>query len=251
MSSSKGKSELKDAPRGRLATKSAPRVAKLPHHVGHRARLRARFMKGGHEALQDYELLELILFRAIPRRDVKPFAKELIATFGDLSAVLSAPPEQLMEFTQMTPGIIADIKIIEAAALRIGKSKIMHRKALMAWDDLVAYCRVRLSEKQTEEFHIIFLDKRNQIIDVEIISRGTVDQAPVYPREILKRALLLNASSLVLAHNHPSGDPSPSRADIKMTEKIRDVAAEFDITLLDHLVIGRTAEVSFKNFGLL
>lgn len=222
-----------------------------PHYSGHRDRLRQRFRKSGLDGLHDYELLELILFRAVPRRDVKPLAKALIARFGDLSAVLGASVHQLDEMDGLSDNMITELKLVEAAALRLGQSRVLRKPLLSSWDSIVHYYRTKIAEKTTEEFHVLFLDKKNQVIADEIMGSGTVDHAPVYPREVIKRALQLDASALILIHNHPSGNPDPSRADIEMTRKIQDMAAGFSIRLHDHLVIGRQAEVSFKNMGLI
>ncbi len=219
--------------------------------TGHRERLRARFNTGGIEAVQPHELLELILFRSLPRRDVKDLAHELIHDFGDLSAVLSAAPSELRAYSGVGDSVITDFKVIEAAALSIGQSKTKLRPVLQNWDALLSYCRARMAEKKIEKFHVIFLDKQNQIIADEEMGSGTVDHTPVYPREVMKRSLELSASALILVHNHPSGDPSPSQADIEMTQKLKTLAESFNIVLHDHLIIGRHAEVSFKNIGLL
>jgi DNA repair protein RadC len=201
--------------------------------------------------VQDYELLELILFRAITRRDVKDLAHELLRDYGDLSAVLAAPPQELLGYTGIGENVITEFKIIEAAALRFGQAKLSHRSVLQNWNALVVYCRTRMAEKKIEKFHVIFLDKQNKIIADEEMGSGTVDHTPVYPREIMKKALELSASALILVHNHPSGDPSPSQADIEMTNQLKSLAESFNIVLHDHLIIGRHAEVSFKNVGLL
>lgn len=221
------------------------------HYRGHRQRLRERFRKAGSHALQNYELLELILFRAIPRRDIKPLAKALLARFGDLSFIFSASVEDLRGVPGITENMITELKLVEAVALEVGKSRILHKPLLSSWDNLIEYYRAKTADKSIEEFHVLFLDKKNQIIADEMMGRGTVDHAPVYPREIIKRALQLDASALVLMHNHPSGDPAPSRADIDMTRKIQDLASGFSIRLHDHIIIGRQYEVSFKNMGLI
>jgi DNA repair protein RadC len=230
---------------------SIPFQKKPNFRHGHRERLRARFSKGGPDLVQDYELLELILFRAITRRDVKDLAHELLRDYGDLSAVLAAPPQELLGYTGIGENVITEFKIIEAAALRFGQAKLSHRSVLQNWNALVVYCRTRMAEKKIEKFHVIFLDKQNKIIADEEMGSGTVDHTPVYPREIMKKALELSASALILVHNHPSGDPSPSQADIEMTNQLKSLAESFNIVLHDHLIIGRHAEVSFKNVGLL
>lgn len=218
---------------------------------GHRARLRARLRKARPDAVQDHELLELILFRAIPRRDVKQLAHALIDRFGDLSAVLAAPPADLTAFPGIGQSVVDEFAVVRAAALRFGQAKIIHRELLANWDDLVIYCRTKMAENPIEEFHVLFLDKQNRIIADEVMGRGTVDHTLVYQREVIKRALALDATALIIAHNHPSGDPSPSRADIDMTHRLRDLAGGFNIALHDHLVVARGEVLSFKDKGLL
>ena len=234
----------KENPKDRRKTQDATRA-------GHRKRLRERLRRGGHTALHDDELLELILFRALPRRDVKPLARHLLDQFGDLSGVLSAPEPRLLEVSGIGPEVITEFRLIEAAALNFGQSKIMHKPALANWNQMINYCRAKIAEKNKEEFHVLFLDKKNHIIADEMMGMGTVDHAPVYPREVIKRALELSASALILVHNHPSGDPTPSKADIDMTNKLYTLASQFNIVVHDHLIIGRVSEVSFKNLGLL
>lgn len=235
----------------KITTKCFTSKPKKNHREGHRERLRHRLVEGGPKAVQDYEVLEMILFRAIPRRDVKELAHQLIADFGDLSAVLSAPPNVLQQYKGISERTVAEFKIVETAALRLGQSKLNHRSVLQNWDALVVYCRTQLAEKPTEQFHVIFLNKQNHILADEVMGNGTIDHTPVYPREVIKRALELNAAALILVHNHPSGDPSPSKADIDMTNRIKDLASQFNMVLHDHLIIGRNNEVSFKNVGLL
>lgn len=232
-------------------TKAPTAKKPAPHYLGHRKRLRERFIRGGAEALQEYELLELILFRAIPRRDVKALAKRLIAEFGDLSGVLGAPEQQLRADPEISEHVCAELKLVEAAALHLGQSRIMHKPIIAAWSDVISYFRAKLAEKKVEEFHVLFLDKKNRIIADEVMGQGTVDHTPVYPREVMKRALELSASAMVIVHNHPSGDPAPSRTDMEMTAQLKELAAEFNINLHDHLVIGRNDEVSFKDLGIL
>ena len=228
-----------------------PRKIQDTTRLGHRKRLRERLRRGGYVALQDYELLELILFRALPRGDVKPLARNLLAQFGDLSGVLSATEARLLEVTGIGQEVITEFRLIEAVALNFGQSRIMHKPALANWNQMISYCRTKIAEKNKEEFHVLFLDKKNHIIADEMMGSGTVDHAPVYPREVIKRALELSASALILVHNHPSGDPTPSKADIDMTNKLYGLAGQFNIVIHDHLIIGRVNEVSFKNLGLL
>lgn len=231
--------------------KQPPTTTSKNYRTGHRKRLRERFCNGGPTAVQEYELLEMVLFRPIPRRDVKQLAHELIDRFGDLSAVLSAPRRELTAMKGVSDSVVDEFDLIRAVALNIGQSTIIRKKALANWDALLAYCRTKMAENTIEEFHVIFLDKQNKIIADEQMGRGTVDHTPVYPREVIKRALELNATALIIAHNHPSGDPSPSRADIEMTHKLRDLAQGFNIALHDHLVVSRGAVLSFKEKGLL
>jgi len=196
-------------------------------------------------------LLELLLFMAIPQRDIKPLAKMLIDHFGSFADVIAAPAERLMELDGVKEGTVAALKIVEAAALRLAKAKIIGKPALSSWEALLDYCAAAMSRTQTEEFRILFLDRKNVLLAEEVHQRGTVDHTPVYPREVVKRALELGASALILVHNHPSGDPTPSRADIAMTREIAAAAKTLKIELHDHLVIGRGSHASFKALGLL
>jgi len=218
---------------------------------GHRERLRARFLKGGPEAMPDYELLELALFAAIPRRDTKPLAKALLKRFGSFAEVIAAPRERLLEIEGVGESVASHLKIIEAAAQRLTKTKVMGRPALSSWAALLDYCTAVMARSEKEEFRVLFLDRKNHLIADEVQNRGTVDHTPVYPREIIKRALELGASSIILVHNHPSGDPTPSKADIAMTREIAGAAKALSITVHDHLVIGRGGHASFKSLGLL
>ncbi|WP_323767434.1 RadC family protein [Antarctobacter sp.] len=225
---------------------------KLPSYIrDHRARLRERFLIGGADALPDYEMLELVLFRAIPRRDVKPLARHLLETFGDFNGVLSAPPHRLREVKGVGDAVLTELKIIEAAAHRLAQSRILGKQVLSSWDALLDYCQTTMAHRDTEQFRILFLDRKNVLIADEAQARGTVDHVPVYPREVVKRALELNASAIILVHNHPSGDPTPSQADIDMTAQIQMAADALGITLHDHLVIGKSQELSFRSEGLL
>ncbi|KMK65936.1 DNA repair protein RadC [Puniceibacterium sp. IMCC21224] len=217
----------------------------------HRARLRERFMIGGADALPDYELLELVLFRAIPRRDVKPLARQLIETFGDFNRVLSASAQRLLQVPGVGDAVVGELKIIEAAAHRLSRSRVLQRHVVSSWDALIDYCHTCMAHRETEQFRILYLDRKNVLIADEAQAQGTVDHVPVYPREVVKRALELNASAFILVHNHPSGDPTPSSADIEMTGQIQAAATALDITLHDHLVIGKSRELSFRAEGLL
>jgi DNA repair protein RadC len=222
-----------------------------PHYLEHRKRLREKFLDAGEGALADYELLELSLFAAIPRRDVKPLAKDLIRRFGSFADVIAAAPERLREVPGVGDGVIACLKTIEAAAKRLAQGRVMNRPALSSWDALLDYCSVAMARNATEEFRILFLDRKNVLLADEVQQKGTVDHTPVYPREVVKRALELGASRLILVHNHPSGDPTPSKADIQMTREIQAAAKALKIELHDHLVIGNGRHASFRSLGLL
>jgi DNA repair protein RadC len=227
-------------------------VTKLPSYIrDHRARLRERFLVGGADALPDYELLELVLFRAIPRRDVKPLARLLLEVFGDFNGVVSAPVSRLTEVKGIGDAVVTEIKIVEAAAHRLAQSRVLRKQVLSSWDALLDYCHASMAHRDTEQFRILFLDRKNVLIADEAQARGTVDHVPVYPREVVKRALELNASAIILVHNHPSGDPTPSQADIDMTAQIQMATDALGITLHDHLVIGKSRELSFRSEGLL
>ena len=225
--------------------------APAPHYLGHRARLRDRFLKGGAEALPDYELLEMVLFAAIPRGDVKPLAKALLARFGSFDEVLSASRERLLEVKGVGDAVVSQLKVIEAAALRLSRTKLLGRPALSSWPALLDYVTAAMARNSHEEFRILFLDRKNALIADEVQGQGTVDHTPVYPREIVKRALELAASALILVHNHPSGDPTPSKADIDMTREIANAARALRIVVHDHIVVARGGVLSFKSLGLL
>ncbi len=222
-----------------------------PHYLGHRERLRERFLAGGADAMPDYELMELALFAAIPRRDVKPLAKALIARFGSFAEAIAAPRERIREVDGMSETAVAQLKIVEAAALRLSKTRVMGRPALSSWAALIDYCAAAMARSMTEEFRVLFLDRKNILIADEVQSHGTIDHTPVYPREIVKRALELGASAIILVHNHPSGDPTPSRADIEMTRDVVASAKALRIIVHDHVVIARSGHASFKSLGLL
>ncbi len=216
----------------------------------HRKRLRERFMAGGATAVPDYELLELVLFRAIPRQDVKPLARDLIDRFGDFNRVLSATAAQLLECKGVGDAVIVELKVVEAAAHRLARAKVMQRHVVSSWDALLSYCQTVMAHRDTEQFRILYLDTKNVLIADEEQAKGTLDHVPVYPREVVKRALELNAASIILVHNHPSGDPTPSEADIQMTDKINEAAKALNITVHDHLIIGKSCELSFRAEGL-
>ncbi|MGJ8621871.1 MAG: RadC family protein [Yoonia sp.] len=217
----------------------------------HRKRLRQRFLDGGAQAVPDYELLELILFRAIPRQDVKPLARLLIDTFGDFNRVLSASLQDLQAIEGVGDAVALELKIVEAGAHRLSRAKVIQRHVVSSWDALLDYCQTTMAHRSTEQFRILFLDTKNVIIADEEQAAGTLDHVPVYPREVVKRALQLNAAALILVHNHPSGDPNPSQADIDMTAQINAAAKALGITVHDHLVIGKSCEFSFRAEGLL
>ncbi len=217
----------------------------------HRARLRERFEAGGHAPMPDYELLELLLFRMIPRRDVKPVARALIDRFGDLGGVLAAPPADLATIDGVGAAVALELKVTEAAAQRALRSRVMRRPVVSGWDALLDYLRATLSRSTTERFRILFLDTRNTLVADEEQARGTIDHVPVYPREVVRRALELNAKAVILVHNHPSGDPTPSQADIAMTQRIAAACEVLEITLHDHVIVGREATLSFRAHGLL
>jgi DNA repair protein RadC len=213
--------------------------------------LRERFAKGGADAMPDYELLELTLFAALPRRDTKPLAKALLARFGSFAEVIAAPRARLLEVKGIGEGVVHHLKIVEAAAHRLAKTRVINRPALSSWTALLDYCTAAMARSANEEFRVLFLDRKNVLIADEVQNRGTVDHTPVYPREIIKRALELSASSIILVHNHPSGDPTPSKTDIAMTREVASAAKALGIAVHDHLVIGRGGHASFKSLGLL
>ncbi len=224
----------------------------LPSYIrDHRARLRERFMLGGATAMPDYEVLELVLFRAIPRQDVKPLARLLLETFKDFNGVLSAPVDRLHQVKGVGDAVIRELKIVEAAAHRLARARVMQKHVVTSWDALLDYCHTTMAHRETEQFRVLFLDRKNVLIADEEQARGTVDHVPVYPREVVKRALELNASAIILVHNHPSGDPTPSDSDITMTQRVEDAARALGLTLHDHLIIGKSRELSFRAQGYL
>ncbi|WP_170525564.1 RadC family protein [Ruegeria arenilitoris] len=227
-------------------------TGRLPSYIkDHRKRLRERFMSGGAGAMPDYELLELVLFRSIPRQDVKPLARLLLDTFGDFNRVLTAPVERLRQIKGVGDTVITDLKILEACAHRMARARVMQRHVISSWDALLDYCHTTMAHREIEQFRVFFLDRKNVLIADEEQAKGTVDHVPVYPREVAKRALELNASALILVHNHPSGDPTPSQSDIDMTNRINDACAALGLTLHDHLIIGKSTELSFRSEGYL
>lgn len=239
-----------------VAPAAIPRMAKAAGRPSsylhdHRARLRNRFAEGGAAALPDYEVLELVLFRAIPRRDVKPLARALLERFGDFNGVISAPPLRLREVQGVGDAVVMELKIVEAAAQRLARSRVVGRDVISSWDALIDYCHTAMAHRDAEHFRVLFLDNRNALIADEEQARGTVNHVPVYPREIAKRALELNASAVILVHNHPSGDPTPSDNDIAMTSRVGAALEALEVTLHDHIVVGRSRETSFRDAGLL
>jgi DNA repair protein RadC len=222
-----------------------------PHYLGHRERLRTRFREAGPNALSDYELLELLLFRALPRRDVKALAKTLLAKFGSFAEVIGAPEARLREVKGLGDAAITELKIVQAAANRMLKDQVKQRPVLSSWSTVLDYCRTSMAFADKEQFRILFLDKRNQLIADEVQQVGTVDHTPVYPREVVKRALELSATAIILVHNHPSGDPTPSRADIQMTQSIIEVARPLGIAVHDHIIVGKDGHASFKGLKLI
>jgi DNA repair protein RadC len=222
-----------------------------PHYHGHRERLRTRFRDAGIDALSDYELLELVLFRAIPQRDVKPLAKELIAKFGSFAEAIAAPEARLAEIKGLGDAAITEFKVVQAAASRLARGQLRKRTVLSSWSNVLDYIRTAMAFEETEQFRVLFLDKRNQLIADEVQQKGTVDHTPVYPREVVKRALELSATAIILVHNHPSGDPTPSRADIVMTQAIVEVAKPLGIAVHDHIIVGKDGHASFKGLRLI
>ncbi len=222
-----------------------------PHYHGHRDRLRERFLSAGIEALQDYELLELILFRAIPRRDVKPLAKRLLEKFGSVGEVLGADPDRLLEVRGVGEATMTELKLVHAAALKLLQDQVMERPVISSWSQLTEYVRVRLGTEKVEQFRILFLDNQNNLIADEMQQRGTVNHTPVYPREVIRRALDLSASAIILVHNHPSGDPRPSKDDIAMTKRIVEAGNTMAIRVHDHLIVGKSTVTSLRAEGLM
>lgn len=231
-----------------------------PHHAGHRERLRERARGAGIHHLPDYELLELFLFRSQPQGDVKPIAKALLSRFGSLAAVLAASVEDLMtvraeDSRGRSKGVGAetalDLAALHEVSRRVTKEEANKRTVITSWTALLAYVRLSLQHEPREQFRVLYLDKKNQLILDEIQNRGTVDHAPVYPREVVRRALELSASAMIIVHNHPSGDPTPSRADIDMTKQVIEAARALSLQVHDHLIVGREGVASFKQLGLM
>jgi DNA repair protein RadC len=232
-------------------TDAQDQSAETPHYHGHRERLRERFHGAGPDALSDYELLEMVLFAAQPRRDMKPLAKSLLKTFGSFAEVVHAPEARLREVKGVGDVTINGLKLIAAAASRIAKGELKRRTMLSSWNDVIDYCRTSMAFADREQFRILFLDKRNQLIADEVQQTGTVDHTPVYPREVIKRALELSATAILLVHNHPSGDPTPSQADIQMTRAIIDIATPLGLAVHDHIIVGKNGHASMKGLKLI
>jgi DNA repair protein RadC len=241
-----GRKSLQEAS-GLFGTATTP----APDHVGHRARLRDRFLNTGADSLPDYELLELLLFSALPRKDTKPIAKELIRRFGSFAEVISASPEKLREVDDVKDVAVVTLKAVQAAAQRLLRAEVKKQPVISSWPALLDYCTAKIAYNPTEQFYLLFLDRKNRLIADEAQQRGTVDHTPVYPREVVKRALELDASAVIMVHNHPSGDPTPSRADIEMTRKVKEALAAVNITLHDHVIVSRGGPKSFKTDGLI
>jgi DNA repair protein RadC len=231
---------------------SGPGLAEAPpHYFGHRERLRDRFREAGADALSDYELLELLLFRVQPRRDVKPLTKALLERFGSFAEVISAPEMRLAEVKGLGEASVTELKIVQAAASRLLRGAVKRRPVLSSWSSVLDYCRSAQAFADREQFRVLFLDKRNQLIADELQQIGTIDHTPVYPREVVKRGLELSATAIILVHNHPSGDPTPSRADIQMTQQIIAVAQPLGISVHDHIIVGKEGHASLKGLKLI
>lgn len=224
---------------------------KSPHYLGHRERLRKRFLESQGDGMPDYEILELLLMTALPQKDVKPLAKDLIARFENLAGVLTATPEELMAVPGIKETACAALKVVRAAAERLARAAISDKPIIASWDRLIDYCRTTMGHERVEGFRILFLDRKNRLIADEAQQRGTVDHTPVYPREVMKRALDLGASALILVHNHPSGDVTPSKDDVALTRQIKEGAERLGIQLFDHVIVSKSGETSFKAAGLL
>lgn len=239
--------------RTRAAPRDATHVSTVPPNpiLQHRKRLRERFAQAGAEGVQDDELLELILFRAVSRQDVKPLARRLLDAFGDINRVITAPRLRLLGVAGVGEAVVAEFRLMQACAQRMARAKVLQKPVISGWQALLDYCHTTMAHRETEQFRVLFLDRKNILIADEALGEGTVDHVPVYPREVMRRALELNATALILVHNHPSGDPSPSDADISMTQTIRTAADALSITLHDHLIIGKSCELSFRSEGLL
>ena len=235
----------------KVSPKGLEDFSSIVSSTGHRERLRDRFRVGGAAALPDYELLEMVLFRAIKRGDTKPLAKILLTHFGSFAEVISASPERLQEVKGVGPAIVTELKLIQAASLRLSRAAIINRPVLASWNAIIDYCRAAMAYEDIESFRLLFIDKKNQLIADEVQQQGTVDHTPVYAREVIKRALELSASAIIMVHNHPSGDPTPSYADIDMTKKIISAGEKLGILVHDHIIIARKGHVSLRNLQVI
>lgn len=234
-----------------MAEKKPKEADNAVHHgEGHRERLRNRFVRSGPGAFEDYELMEMILFAAIPRRDVKPLAKNLLAHFGGIAGVLGASLEELKQVKGLSENSAVLLKTVHALTQRMLFGDIEKKPVLSSWQKLIDYCHVAMAHEKREHFRVLFLNRKNQLIADEVQQVGTVDHAPVYPREIVKRTLELGATAIILVHNHPSGDPTPSDSDISMTEEIVRAARALDVLVHDHLIISKNGHTSFKALGI-
>ena len=226
-------------------------MAETPHYHGHRRRLRRRFLKDSGAGFSDYELIELILFGALPRTDVKPLAKALLKRFGSFAELIAAPAAEIRKVPGAGEAVVVALKSVQAAAVRLMQDELMDRPVLTNWRRLLDYCHASMARERTEQFRVLYLDRKNVLMADEVQQSGTVDHAPVYPREVMKRALELGASALIVVHNHPSGDPTPSAADVEMTHALAAAANKLGLVLHDHVIVGRTGHASFKSLGLL
>ena len=222
-----------------------------PHYIGPRQRLKERFLKGGEKALADYELLELLLFLAVSRRDVKPMSKALMKKFGSFAEVISAEPARLKEVSGVGDNVVIALKMVQEGALKLSHDQIIDKPVISSWHALLDYCRASMAYHKKEQFRIFYLNRKNILIADELQQEGTIDHTPVYPREVIKRALELGASALILVHNHPSGDPTPSRDDIEMTKEIKEAGKKLGVTVHDHVIVAKGSYSSFKALGLL
>lgn len=220
-------------------------------HVGHRKRLRDRFLKGDEKGMPDYELLELILFGVIPRGDTKPLAKKLLKACGGFSGLLQADEEKLKAIPGVGEATIVALKAVHEAACRLLREETNTQPVLNSWKSIINYCHARMSHLSIEQFRLLFLDQKNKIIADEVQQQGTINRTPVFPREIVKRTLELGATSVIMVHNHPSGDPTPSQADIDITRQVIKAAQELEIHVLDHLIIGRFGHTSLREKRLI
>ena len=230
---------------------TAPGATKTPHFHGHRQRLKDRFLKTGGDQLADYELLELVLFQALPRRDVKPLAKDLLDRFGSFAGVATAEASLIRQVPGAGDAVVVALKTVAAAAERLARDELASAPVLANWDKLLKYCRTVMSREGREQFRVLYLNRKNVLIKDEVQWRGTIDHTPLYPREVVKRALELQAAALIMVHNHPSGDPTPSQADIDMTRQVAEAAQSMGIVLHDHLIIAKSGHTSFRDMGYL